>query len=758
MAEDKKIRVSADLSQMRSLREEASSLHREVVHFSEEQNKLTDRAINQLKEQLSLLKDRNDLEKLFGELKEKNSRLPFQPAQRSITNENREISENSEDIETINRDRHEENVHENVVNIERNTQNIEENTSVTKRQTIEQETQPFSDKPRPTRIEDRREYIDTDRENAREIAGVSSKDLNALSSKMITAFDLQNTIIRSLMQKIDISNRSFNSIIDIISSIDESLYKEDRNPFDSPTPTVPPVIPIPSPNPSDPGRNQNRPTEPYNIDVREKDQGWKRAGNIGTRIIAGVGASMGQSPVSMTGSLISGAGGIAGEALGMIPGVGGFLGGMATAAANVYASIFTSSIEKAFDAQRKAVSYSQTMGVSNSQAMRIAGSEGGYAASALGMNIGDYIQRRADLIRSAGGKEGVSSVSETQSLMSAERLYGLSPQSINQLQRTMRFSDEEGTRSSSSVIRIFEQTMKQLQLPFSEIASTMEESLTSFNRTADSVLSKAGDFDAAKIASVLAGVRAYTGAEGRQLERYQQAFTGQSISQDDTTQAYLLRALMKSNPSISTHSEAMSRIETIEESPKLVRSFVKTLSEMTSTQEQFIQVLKSAFTNLSYTDIRKLLEEGKQQSGGDWRKSLEPLFLKIEENTKKIAKQNEDTNRYAPNAAQKTVSSGEALMSAYENKMIALGETNLPKLQSILESINQIKDTLIQSPDKVSGFLSAMGSPMTKDFWMKESTQQQKDNYNSSKLTEWLIGKQSAEALRDIKKKIDELF
>ena len=368
------------------------------------------------------------------------------------------------------------------------------------------------------------------------------------------------------------------------------------------------------------------------------------------------------------------------------------------------------------------------------------------------------IQRRADLIRSAGGKEGVSSVSETQSLMSAERLYGLSPQSINQLQRTMRFSDEESTRSSSSVIRIFEQTMKQLQLPFSEIASTMEESLTSFNRTADSVLSKAGDFDAAKIASVLAGVRAYTGAEGRQLERYQQAFTGQSISQDDTTQAYLLRALMKSNPSISTHSEAMSRIETIEESPKLVRSFVKTLSEMTSTQEQFIQVLKSAFTNLSYTDIRKLLEEGKQQSGGDWRKSLEPLFLKIEENTKKIAKQNEDTNRYAPNAAQKTVSSGEALMSAYENKMIALGETNLPKLQSILESINQIKDTLIQSPDKVSGFLSAMGSPMTKDFWMKESTQQQKDNYNSSKLTEWLIGKQSAEALRDIKKKIDELF
>lgn len=201
------------------------------------------------------------------------------------------------------------------------------------------------------------------------------------------------------------------------------------------------------------------------------------------------------------------------------------------------------------------------MGTTAGQSMATAFREGSYASSALGMNVGEYIQRRAELIRAAGGKEvTVAPVPETQSLMAVQRLYGLSDQSVMGMQGAMRFArTEEGqTASSSAIIRSFEQTMKQLQIPLSEIASTMDESMTTFVRSVDDILSRTGEIDAANIAAIMRAVRLQTGMEGRQLERVQEAFMGKGISQDEVTQTLLLRAVQQATGA-STPSEAFAK-------------------------------------------------------------------------------------------------------------------------------------------------------------------------------------------------------
>ena len=195
--------------------------------------------------------------------------------------------------------------------------------------------------------------------------------------------------------------------------------------------------------------------------------------------------------------------------------------------------------------QNQLISLAQTMGLSISGATGMASREGSYAAHALGMDIGEYGERRAQLLRASGGR--IRSASEAQSLMAVERLFGISPSAINALQGSMRFNTNERT-TGSEVISIFERTMKELRLPFEEIASTIEESLTTFNQSTERILSRTGEVDAVRLTSALAGIRSFTGARGRQLERYQQAFTGQNISNDENTRALLMRSFFELNP------------------------------------------------------------------------------------------------------------------------------------------------------------------------------------------------------------------
>ena len=81
MAEDKRIRVSADITPLRQLREEAISLYREIDQASSSSQLTTERNLQQLREQLSLMENRNELEKLLIDLKKQAALIetPVQP-------------------------------------------------------------------------------------------------------------------------------------------------------------------------------------------------------------------------------------------------------------------------------------------------------------------------------------------------------------------------------------------------------------------------------------------------------------------------------------------------------------------------------------------------------------------------------------------------------------------------------------------------------------------------------------------------------
>lgn len=306
------------------------------------------------------------------------------------------------------------------------------------------------------------------------------------------------------------------------------------------------------------------------------------------------------------------------------------------------------------EAQKRTIAYSQTMGTTAGQSMATAFREGSYASSALGMNVGEYIQRRAELIRAAGGKETtVAPVPETQSLMAVQRLYGLSDQSVMGMQGAMRFArTEEGqTASSSAIIRSFEQTMKQLQIPLSEIASTMDESMTAFIRSADDILSRTGEIDAANIAAIMRAVRLQTGMEGRQLERVQEAFMGKGISQDEVTQTLLLRAVQQATGA-STPSEAFAKMDDLTKDPDIMKQFLQILQQYAGgSLEMMRNLMKGAFTNLTWTDVNELT------AGGNF--DYEKIFETVRQAEQALQQRNDPTNRYEPTAAERTVTSGE---------------------------------------------------------------------------------------------------
>lgn len=112
----------------------------------------------------------------------------------------------------------------------------------------------------------------------------------------------------------------------------------------------------------------------------------------------------------------------------------------------------------------------ELFGGRTSDVLGIASKEGSYAANALGIDIGTYIQRRTELTRA--GKREVGALSwqkkillvETRGsiLMAAERLYGISPSAINRLQGSLRFGDEN-TSYGLVIIREFERGMKELK-------------------------------------------------------------------------------------------------------------------------------------------------------------------------------------------------------------------------------------------------------------------------------------------------------
>lgn len=359
------------------------------------------------------------------------------------------------------------------------------------------------------------------------------------------------------------------------------------------------------------------------------------------------------------------------------------------------------------EGERRVIPYAQVMGVSAGEAFRQAGREGGYAASALGMDYASYMGRRAELIRAGGGRfvggneYDPYAVRETQSVMAAERLFGLSPNAVNRLQGAMRFGDQDSGTGASAIIREFEQAMKNLNIPFEQIASTMEESLDTFITQSDQILSKRGEFDAKELAAMFSGIRQATGLQGRQLERVQQAFTGQGMSKDEVTNAMLVRSIQEVMPDKTSYSEIQEELEKIRAGaadPEVMENFLNRVVERTGGgSEQLRLAMSEIFPNLSWNDINSTI-----QKDSDPSKLVSNLFDLYRQSSQRIKET--PTEAYDRDAARRTVGAGETILAGNMNRQMSEGANQLKEIKKVLDSIKEDTAILAGVKDRIDTY------------------------------------------------------
>lgn len=343
------------------------------------------------------------------------------------------------------------------------------------------------------------------------------------------------------------------------------------------------------------------------------------------------------------------------------------------------------------EGERRVIPYAQVMGVSAGEAFRQAGREGSYAAESLGMDYASYLGRRAELIRAGGGRfvggneYDPYAVRETQSVMAAERLFGLSPNAVNRLQGAMRFGDQDSGTGASAIIREFEQAMKNLDIPFEQIASTMEESLDTFITQSDQILSKRGEFDAKELAAMFSGIRQATGLQGRQLERVQQAFTGQGMSKDEVTNAMLVRSIQEVMPDKTSYSEIQEELEKIRAGgadPEVMENFLNRVVERTGGgSEQLRLAMSEIFPNLSWNDINSTI-----QKDSDPSKLVSNLFDLYRQASQRIKET--PAEAYDRGAARRTVGAGETILAGDMNRQMSEGANILKEIRDLVSEIN----------------------------------------------------------------------
>lgn len=359
------------------------------------------------------------------------------------------------------------------------------------------------------------------------------------------------------------------------------------------------------------------------------------------------------------------------------------------------------------EGERRVIPYAQVMGVSAGEAFRQAGREGSYAAESLGMDYASYLGRRAELIRAGGGRfvggneYDPYAVKETQSVMAAERLFGLSPNAVNRLQGAMRFGDQDSGTGASAIIREFEQAMKNLGIPFEQIASTMEESLDTFITQSDQILSKRGEFDAKELAAMFSGIRQATGLQGRQLERVQQAFTGQGMSKDEVTNAMLVRSIQEVMPDKTSYSEIQEELEKIRAGaadPEVMENFLNRVVERTGGgSEQLRLAMSEIFPNLSWNDINSTI-----QKDSDPSKLVSNLFDLYKQASQRIKET--PAEAYDRGAARRTVGAGETILAGDMNRQMSEGANQLKEIKKVLDSIKEDTAILAGVKDRIDTY------------------------------------------------------
>lgn len=730
--EDKRIRIIVDSSPVREMRQEVTGLTSDINELSRAASSV------ELSDQKGLIADNEELQKQINLLNQRRNLL--QPPTTSQSQREpiiRRISENEGDIRQLEQVRNEytpDTDDYRQLTDEINRLNQENDTLKARLDRLEE----VSEKP-STPLRDSNFYKQRIAENKEDIIELKKTrktlDLETEEGRSIDS-SLENEIKRLEASNIELSNLLKDSrryeekekksdtkpsvsqdvtllrqLVQLVGGISQMLSEGGRETTDTgrdenrygPTPTPPIPAPIPS---------GSRPTSAPRVQPTEEDERSRFQVGTGTTSILMHGAVDAMSRYSLArneyegtagmvgalGNLAGGTIGSIGNAFGPIGGaVGGIVGGLVSGLSSLVVNKWMMELQALEGAERNSLGYSQVSGRSIGQTINQGYREGSFAASDLGMDVSKYMGQRGSLLRAAGGKilgGQEDDTREMNSLMAVTRAYGLSDQTINQLQGSMRFARQGETEygsssnSPSAIIRLFENTMKELKLPFSEIAATMDESLDTFNRTVTSVLEKTGSVDAGSIATMLASIRASTGFEGRQLERVQSAVSGQRVSQDDVTQALLMRVAREVNPEAGTFTELMSSIEKMSEDPELQRAFLNKIEEMVGNEEQLRNVLKSIFPDLSYSDVVDLTkrrnEVAPEASLGDF------LTQGGQRLAPEVSRGNEGEAQYDTSIASRTVGTIEAANAARRNERIGEGGEALEKLTEINSKLEKL--------------------------------------------------------------------
>lgn len=223
-----------------------------------------------------------------------------------------------------------------------------------------------------------------------------------------------------------------------------------------------------------------------------------------------------------------------------------------------------------------------------------------WASRTLGLNMTDYLSQVTTL-QKAGVYERNTSLHDVNQLLMAGKIRGLSEDDAASVLATTRF-DRSG-RTGANVVQAFDTNLQGLGKSDQYIASTRGEYLQSFNRMAENVLNRTGGINTAGIVRSMTSIQNATGMEGRQLERVQNSLMGNNISQDDVSQALLLRTAREVAGPNAQLSDLQAMIEQMPEKPELQQKFFERIQKMTGGGEMGRQVMKSIFPNLSMTDI-----------------------------------------------------------------------------------------------------------------------------------------------------------
>lgn len=223
-----------------------------------------------------------------------------------------------------------------------------------------------------------------------------------------------------------------------------------------------------------------------------------------------------------------------------------------------------------------------------------------WASRTLGLNMTDYLSQVTTL-QKAGVYERNTSLHDVNQLLMAGKIRGLSEDDAASVLATTRF-DRSG-RTGANVVQAFDTNLQGLGKSDQYIASTLGEYLQSFNRMAENVLNRTGGINTAGIVRSMTSIQNATGMEGRQLERVQNSLMGNNISQDDVSQALLLRTAREVASPNAQLSDLQAMIEQMPEKTELQQKFFERIQKMTGGGEMGRQVMKSIFPNLSMTDI-----------------------------------------------------------------------------------------------------------------------------------------------------------